>query len=42
MTAKDSPDKPLQKPEWLKITIATNERYTETKHIVDTHCLHTI
>lgn len=42
MTAKDSPDKPLRKPEWLKITIAANERYTETKHIVDTHCLHTI
>jgi lipoic acid synthetase len=32
----------LRKPEWLKISIAANERYTETKQIVDNHCLHTI
>lgn len=32
----------IRKPEWLKIQIGTNERYTETKRIVDTHKLHTI
>lgn len=32
----------VKKPEWLKINIAANERYTETKHIVESHCLHTI
>lgn len=32
----------VRKPEWLKINIAANERYTETKHIVESHCLHTI
>lgn len=32
----------LKKPEWLKIQIGTNTRYTETKRIVDTHKLHTI
>ena len=32
----------LKKPEWLKIDIGTNARYTETKRIVDTHKLHTI
>lgn len=32
----------IRKPEWLKISIATNERYTETKRIVESHCLHTI
>lgn len=42
MTAQDSPQKPLRKPEWLKISIAANERYTETKHIVEAHRLHTI
>lgn len=30
------------KPEWLKISIAANARYTETKRIVESHCLHTI
>ena len=30
------------KPEWLKISIGANERYTETKRIVESHCLHTI
>lgn len=34
--------KTRRKPEWLKISIAANERYTETKHIVESHCLHTI
>ena len=32
----------IHKPEWLKIRIGANERYTETKQIVDSHCLHTI
>ncbi len=35
-------DKRVRKPEWLKITIGANERYTETKRIVESHCLHTI
>ena len=32
----------VRKPEWLKISIAANERYAEHKRIVDSHCLHTI
>lgn len=32
----------VRKPEWLKISISANERYTETKRIVESHCLHTI
>ena len=32
----------VRKPEWLKISIGANERYTESKRIVDSHCLHTI
>ena len=32
----------VRKPEWLKVNIGTNQRYTETKKIVDSHCLHTI
>ena len=32
----------VRKPEWLKISIAANERYSETKRIVKSHCLHTI
>lgn len=32
----------VRKPDWLKISIGSNERYTETKRIVDSHCLHTI
>ena len=32
----------LRKPEWLKVKIGANERYAETKRIVDTHKLHTI
>lgn len=34
--------KRIRKPEWLKISIGANERYSETKRIVDSHCLHTI
>ncbi len=32
----------IKKPDWLKISIGTNQRYTDTKRIVDTHMLHTI
>ena len=32
----------VRKPDWLKVSIGTNLKYTETKKIVDTHCLHTI
>lgn len=32
----------VKKPEWLKISIGANSRYSETKKIVDTHKLHTI
>lgn len=32
----------IKKPEWLKISIAANERYAKTKQIVDSHKLHTI
>lgn len=32
----------VRKPEWLKIQIGANDRYAETKRIVDTHKLHTI
>ena len=32
----------VRKPEWLKVSIAANERYSETKRIVESHCLHTI
>lgn len=35
-------DKRVRKPEWLKISIGANERYTGTKRIVESHCLHTI
>ena len=32
----------IKKPDWLKISIGANERYTRTKQIVDSHKLHTI
>lgn len=32
----------IKKPDWLKINIGSNARYTETKKIVDVHKLHTI
>ena len=35
-------DKRVRKPEWLKISIGANERYTETNRIVESRCLHTI
>ena len=35
-------DMRVRKPEWLKVSIGANARYTETKKIVESHCLHTI
>ena len=32
----------VRKPDWLKISIGANTRYTDTKQIVDSHKLHTI
>lgn len=32
----------IKKPDWLKINIGSNARYTDTKRIVESHKLHTI
>lgn len=32
----------IRKPDWLKIRLVGNERFAQTKNIVDSHCLHTI
>lgn len=32
----------VRKPDWLKVNFGSNAKYSETKTIVDTHCLHTI
>ncbi|MBR4381907.1 MAG: lipoyl synthase [Bacteroidaceae bacterium] len=32
----------VRKPDWLKVNFGANERYSDTKKIVDTHRLHTI
>lgn len=32
----------IKKPDWLKIRLRGNEHFTETKHIVESHGLHTI
>ncbi len=32
----------VPKPDWLKIRLGGNEQFTETKRIVESHCLHTI
>lgn len=32
----------VKKPDWLKVNFGANDRYTDTKRIVDTHHLHTI
>jgi len=32
----------IRKPDWLKIRLGGNEKFTQTKHIVESHCLHTI
>lgn len=34
--------KHVRKPDWLKVNFGANEKYAETKRIVDGHCLHTI
>lgn len=31
-----------RKPKWLKIQVGANKRYADTKHVVESHCLHTI
>jgi lipoic acid synthetase len=32
----------VRKPDWLKIRLGGNERFVQTKSIVESHCLHTI
>lgn len=32
----------VKKPDWLKIRLGGNEHFTQTKRIVESHCLHTI
>ena len=32
----------VKKPDWLKIRLGGNDKFTQTKKIVETHCLHTI
>lgn len=32
----------IKKPDWLKIRLRGNEYFTQTKRIVESHCLHTI
>lgn len=32
----------VRKPDWLKIRLGGNEQFTQTKSIVESHCLHTI
>lgn len=32
----------VKKPDWLKIRLGGNDKFSETKKIVETHCLHTI
>lgn len=32
----------VKKPDWLKIRLGGNENFSQTKKIVDQHCLHTI
>lgn len=32
----------VRKPDWLKIRLRGNEHFTETKRVVESHCLHTI
>lgn len=32
----------IKKPDWLKIRLGGNARFSETKRIVESHCLHTI
>lgn len=32
----------IRKPDWLKIRLGGNDRFSQTKSIVESHCLHTI
>lgn len=32
----------IKKPDWLKVKLGGNERFSQTKKIVESHCLHTI
>lgn len=32
----------IKKPDWLKIRLGGNDRFTQTKKVVESHCLHTI
>ena len=32
----------VKKPDWLKIRLCGNDQFTQTKRIVESHCLHTI
>jgi lipoic acid synthetase len=32
----------IKKPDWIKIRLGGNERFSQTKSIVESHCLHTI
>lgn len=32
----------IRKPDWLKVRLRGNEQFRKTKHIVESHCLHTI
>jgi lipoic acid synthetase len=32
----------IKKPDWLKIRLGGNDTFTQTKQIVESHCLHTI
>ena len=35
-------EKYVRKPDWLKIRLSSNTQFRNTKHIVESHCLHTI
>ena len=32
----------IRKPDWLKVRLGGNDQFRKTKHIVESHCLHTI
>lgn len=35
-------EKYVRKPDWLKVRLSGNTQFRNTKHIVESHCLHTI
>ncbi|UOF92928.1 lipoyl synthase [Fodinisporobacter ferrooxydans] len=41
-SAKESAQRPLRKPEWLKIDLKTNENFTELKSLMRGNRLHTV